>query len=109
VPRSKYLLFRVRWWMGSLGDRGGWAYPLRQYLKGFPRAVAPAAAAAEQPLETILGWMNSGPAHPVAAHPAERPARAPETTDFRLGIPRFPLCEYLRRANAAFFSTPGIK
>jgi hypothetical protein len=118
VPSSKHLWFRVRWWStnvllaltrGSRSDSEAWAYSVRQYLKGFSGAVVPAARAPEQQLEAILRSRNSGPTHLVTAHPAERSARDQKTIDRRFGVPRFHLCKYLLRADAAFFSTPGIK
>jgi hypothetical protein len=109
---------RVRWWStdvllaptrGSLSYSRGWAFSVRQYLKGFSGAVVPAARAPEEQLEAILGCRTSGPTHPVAAHPAEGSARDPQTVDFRFDVPRFHRCKYFLRADAAFFSTPGIK
>jgi hypothetical protein len=114
VP-GKHFLFRVSWWsthvllaraMGSLSYSGGGKYSVRQDLKVFSGAVVPPAAAPEP--QAILSLMKSAPAPSVVAHPAELSARDPETTDFRVGIPRFCLRENLR-ADAAFFSAPGIK
>jgi hypothetical protein len=113
VPGSKHLWLRVRWWStdvllaptrGSLSYSRGWAFSVRQYLKGFSGAVVPAARAPEQQLEAILRSRNSGPTHPVTAHPAER-----KTIYRRFDVPRFHRCKYFLRADAAFFSTPGIK
>ena len=64
----------------SLIYAGGWEYSVRRYLKGFSDAIVPAGSTPQQKVESILGWMQSGPQRPLAANPAALSARDPETT-----------------------------
>jgi hypothetical protein len=58
----------------------GWEYSTRTYLKGFSDAIVPAAANPIEKIETILGWMRTGPARPFTSAPAGVNLRDPENT-----------------------------
>ncbi len=82
-------LFRFVWWLSNLLLavavvatiwKGVWEYSVRQYLKGFSDAIVPEAAAPQQKVEAILGWMLNGPPRLEVRHPTDFSPRDPTDT-----------------------------
>lgn len=58
----------------------GWEFSVRNYLKGFSDAIIPYSSTPEQKVESILAWMQYGPARRTSASPNLLNPRNPEET-----------------------------
>jgi len=86
---KSYPSFRVCWYavnvllivsLGAVLYSVGWESSTRSYLKGFSDAIVPYSNSPEQKVETILAWMQHGPARRSTTDPNSLDARNPEDT-----------------------------
>jgi hypothetical protein len=86
---KNYPIVRVCWYvanillavsLGLVAYSAAWEFSTRSYLKGFSDAIVPFSDTPEQKAESILVWMQHGPARRDTPDPDPFAARDPEDT-----------------------------